>query len=414
MGYFFLTLELLLLIWVNKMDSGIEKEIKALLYNFWILKDEDKELYYQIKGKQNKIKEFVSKNLGSNLIIHDRFIKLEKIPTVIKANGKLFNFNTVLEYVILVIMLLFLEDKARGDYFILSDLIEYVKNTSITLELNHVPDWNKMQDRRCLSNVISFLEDLHIIKVKDASKVSFTQSVEAEVLYESMGISNYLMRMFDNDISTFKCPEDFIKDEFSTQNEDKGDARRYKVFRNILYTPAVSSKDVSIMELDYIKKNRNYIRSEIDKYLGMNAEITHNLVMLYDEDSTLVKDNFPNSKKLSDIVLMVNERLLKEINNKNIILDDYELGIVKESYFENLVNDVVSNKSPYIGKTMLKESRKKIYDMVLFYMEKYEFVEKKDDEIIIYPTVSRVIGITKDIVVDNSLQIDLFGGNDEF
>ena len=396
------------------MDGSIEKEMKALLYNFWILKDENKDLYYQIKSKQNKIKEFISKNLGSNLIIHDRFIKLEKIPTVNKACGGLFIFNTVLEYVILTILLLFLEDKTRGDYFILSDLIDYVKNTSITLNLNHVPDWNKVHDRRCLFNVISFLENLSIIKVKDTSKVSFVESIDAEVLYESMGISNYLMRMFDNDICDFKCPDDFIKSEFSVQNEDKGDARRYKVFRNILYIPAVSSRDISVMELDYIKKNRNYIRSEIDKYLNMNVEITHNLVILYDEDSTLIKDNFPNSKKLSDIVLMVNDRLLKEIKDNNILLDDYELGSVKESYFEDIVNDVVMSKAPYIGKTLLRESSKKIYDMVLQYMEKYNFVEKNGNEIIIYPTVSRMVGKTKDVILDNSLQFNLFGGNDEF
>ena len=122
------------------MNNDIEKEMKALLYNFWITKDKNRDLYYQIKNNQSEIKDFISKNLGSNLIIHDKFIKLEKIPTITKSNAKLNNFSSVLEYVILTIMLLFLEDKTKGDYFVLSDLIEYVKNTSITLELNHIPD----------------------------------------------------------------------------------------------------------------------------------------------------------------------------------------------------------------------------------------------------------------------------------
>lgn len=94
------------------MDS-IENEIRALLYNFWITKEDNKELYYQIKSKQNKIRDFVSKNLGSNLIVHDKFIKLEKIPTIIKGISS--NFTSILEYVILSIILLFLEDKLSGD-----------------------------------------------------------------------------------------------------------------------------------------------------------------------------------------------------------------------------------------------------------------------------------------------------------
>ena len=395
------------------MDNTIEKEMKALLYNFWITKDKNKDLYYQIKRNQNKIKDFISKNLGSNLIIHDRFIKLEKIPTIIKTNAKLGNFTSVLEYVILMIMLLFLEDKTRGDYFILSDLIEYVKNTSITLELNHIPDWNKVQDRKCLSNVISLLEELQIIKIKDAGKVSFIDSIDAEVLYESLGTSNYLMRMFDNDINDLKTPEDFIKNEFISQDEEKGDIRRYKVFRNILYTPAVSSKDITINELDYLKKNRNYIKAEIDKNLNMEVEVTHNLAILYDEDSNTEKDNFPNNKKLTEIVLMVNEKLLKEINNNKIVLNNFEIAIVKENYFENIIKEIKKTKEPYIGKTLSKETDKRFYDMILEYMEKYNFIEKNNDEIIIYPTISRLIGKTKEIKKDNLEQISLFGGSNE-
>lgn len=394
------------------MNNDIEKEMKALLYNFWITKDKNRDLYYQIKNNQSEIKDFISKNLGSNLIIHDKFIKLEKIPTITKSNAKLNNFSSVLEYVILTIMLLFLEDKTKGDYFVLSDLIEYVKNTSITLELNHIPDWNKVQDRRCLSNVISLLEELEIIKIKDSSKVSFIESKEAEVLYESLVTSNYLMRMFDNDINELITPEDFIKDEFTGQDEEKGDVRRYKVFRNILYTPAVSSKDLSSNELDYIKRNRTYIKSEIDKKLNMEVEITNNLTILYDEESTTQKDNFPNSKKLTEIVLMVNEKILEEINNK-IMLDNYEIASVKEDYFENIIKEIKRTKAPYVGKTLLRETDKKFYTMILEYMEKYNIVEKKNDEIIIYPTVARLIGKTKNIEPDTLTQTSLFGGNNE-
>lgn len=395
------------------MNNDIEKEMKALLYNFWITKDKNRDLYYQIKNNQSEIKDFISKNLGSNLIIHDKFIKLEKIPTITKSNAKLNNFSSVLEHVILTIMLLFLEDKTKGDYFVLSDLIEYVKNTSITLELNHIPDWNKVQDRRCLSNVISLLEKLEIIKIKDSSKVSFIESKEAEVLYESLGTSNYLMRMFDNDINELITPEDFIKDEFTGQDEEKGDVRRYKVFRNILYTPAVSSKDLSSNELDYIKRNRTYIKSEIDKKLNMEVEITNNLTILYDEESTTQKDNFPNSKKLTEIVLMVNEKILEEINNNKIMLDNYEIASVKEDYFENIIKEIKRTKAPYVGKTLLRETDKKFYTMILEYMEKYNIVEKKNDEIIIYPTVARLIGKTKNIEPDTLTQTSLFGGNNE-
>lgn len=214
------------------MNNDINKEIKELLYNFWIVKDEDPDIYYQIKYNQNKVKDFVAKNLGSNLIIHDRFIKLEKIPSILKHNSGIDGFTGVLDYVILTLFLMYLEDKTRGDKFVLSELIDYIKNTSITLELDHIPDWNKSQDRKSLINVIKFLIEISVIKVRDETKISFAESKDAQALYEVTGISNYVMRLFDAEINNISTPEDFIRNEFSTQDEGKGDVRRYRNFRN--------------------------------------------------------------------------------------------------------------------------------------------------------------------------------------
>ena len=101
-----------------KLDNSLIDNFRDLLYNFWIVKDENEELYYKNKYNQNKIKYFVSKNLGSNLIVHNRFIKLEKIPSYTKGGEGIEGFNNVIDYVMLYLILLFLEDKARGDLFI--------------------------------------------------------------------------------------------------------------------------------------------------------------------------------------------------------------------------------------------------------------------------------------------------------
>jgi len=395
------------------MNNEINKEMKELLYNFWIVKDEDPDMYYQIKYNQNKVKDFVAKNLGSNLIIHDRFIKLEKIPSIIKHNSGIEGFTGILDYVMLSLFLMFLEDKTRGDRFVLTELIDYIKNTSITLELDHVPDWNKSQDRRSLINVIKFLIEISVIKVRDETKISFAESREAEALYEVSGISNYVMRLFDNEINSISTPEDFIRNEFSTQDEGKGDVRRYRNFRNILYTPAVSSKDLTITDLDYIKKNRQYIKNEISKKLDMEVEITHNMAILFDDTNSIEKDNFPNTKKITEIVLMINTKILEDINKGKLLLDNYETVTVKESYLETLITDIREEKRPYISKTYLDLTKEKFYEAVLEYMEKYNIVSKENDNITIYPVLGRMIGKTLEIKDDSEKQISLFGGNNE-
>ena len=394
------------------MNNDINKEMKALLYNFWVVKEEEPDMYYQIKYNQNKSKDFVAKNLGSNLIIHDRFIKLEKIPTILKYNSGIDGFTGVLDYVILTLFLMYLEDKTKSDKFVLSELIEYIKNTSITLELDHVPDWNNTQDRKSLINVIKFLIDINVIKVKDETKVSFIESKDAQALYEVTGISNYVMRLFDTQINDIVKPEEFIKNEFLTQDEARGDVRRYRNFRNILYTPMLSSKDMTISDLDYIKKNRNYIKNEISKSLDMEVEITHNMAILYDDPSSIEKDNFPNNKKITEIVLMVNTKILEDLKSGKLILDEYETIRVKENYLETIIYDIRDKKKPYIGKTNLDLTKEKFYDTVSGYMEKYNMITRENDDITIYPVIGRMIGKTLE-VNDEEKQISLFGGSDE-
>lgn len=390
---------------------NIKKEMEDLLYNFWITKDENQELYYKIKANQNRLKDFIIKNLGSNLIIHDRFIKLEKVPTLPKKNTGIESFTSNLDYVILMIILIFLEDKARGDRFVLSDLVEYIKNTAVTLELDNIPDWNLITHRRSFSNAMNFLIDISAIKIKDEEKISFTESKDADALYESMGISNYIMRLFDNEIYNIEEPKEFLRNEFLTQNEEKGDIRRYKVFRNMLFTPSVFMSELTTNEIDYIRKNRLYIKNEIENNLELDTEITYNTGIIFDDVNSTQKDNFPNNKKITEIVLMVNARILEDINNDVISYDDYEIITVNVSYFENIIREVKNNKKPYLSKYYKDLSNDKFYEEILEYMISYNFVNKVDDKIIIYPSIAKMIGVTKEI--SKNVQIDLFGGDNE-
>ena len=390
------------------LDNNIVDNFRDLLYNFWIVKDGNEEIYYKIKYNQNKIKDFVSKNLGSNLIIHNRFIKLEKIPSYLVASEGINTFNNVEDYIFLALILLYLEDKARGDLFVLTDLIDYVKNTSITLELNHIPDWSLKKDRKGIDAAINFLVNLSAIKVKDRDKVSFVDNRESQALYEVTGISNYIMRLFDTSITDITDINDFLKLEFQNQDEEKGDVRRYKVFRNMLYLPSTSTKSITSSEIDYIKKNRNYIKNEISSKLDMEVEITNNLTLLYDDTSSTMKDNFPNNKKITEIVLMVNKEILDDIKNGKIILDNYECASVDISYLKMIIKRIKNEKIPYIGKTLEKETFDMFYKEVVNYMCMYNFISIDGDLVTINPTISRMVGITKEL--DKSMQMDIFGG----
>ena len=59
------------------------KAMKALLENYWIIREKDKQLYYDVKREVNdkEVKKFLTEMLGWKLIHTERVIKLEKLPS---------------------------------------------------------------------------------------------------------------------------------------------------------------------------------------------------------------------------------------------------------------------------------------------------------------------------------------------
>ena len=386
------------------MDN-ITTYLRALLNNFWILKEEEPSLYYEIKKNQNKIRDFLTKNLGSRLIVHDRFIKLEKLPSTKIESVGIPNFSDSLDYILLCMILLFLEDKTRGEVFILSAISEYVKNTCVTLELEHIPDWNIRKDRRSFTRVMDYLREIGVIKVKDEETVSFQENQNAQVLYEATGLSNYVMRLFTNDIFEYQNIEDFLKDEWIYQNEEKGSIRRYRVYRNLLYTPVLYRKEVEITDYDYIKKLRGHMKEEFDE-LGYELEVTRNMAFLYEENNNQ-KENFPNNKKISDIVLMVNKRLYDMILQEEILLDEYEVGRISKESFEMILQDIRLKDATYLNKYFLGLPFSKFQEEILSYMKEYNFLKEDKDGYSIFPSIAR---FNAKLEKDENNQLELFGG----
>ena len=55
-------------------------EIRTLLEEFWVCREQDREKYYRVKSEVPKFQKFVREQLGWKLIHTESLIKLEKIP----------------------------------------------------------------------------------------------------------------------------------------------------------------------------------------------------------------------------------------------------------------------------------------------------------------------------------------------
>lgn len=394
------------------MDN-LNKEMNLLLNNFWITKDQDPENYYLLKRKQKDLQDFIYKNLGSKLIIHDRFIKLEKISTIPSKDQGIETFTSTMDYVFLFIFLLYLEDKTRGEKFILSNLIEYVKNTAITLELSNTPDWTYSSHRKSLIRVIKYLVDQNLITIKDEDKISFIDDQTADALYEVTGISNYLIPSFDQEIYGLVTPEEFLSIQWLPTDIDSGNIRRYKVYRNLLYLPAIYREDLSDGEYDYLRKMHKTIENELSEKLDLTVEITKNMAMVYTDESVIQKDYFPNTKRITDIILLINSEIVNYLNTQDIEKLSDETYLITKGELEKIILDAKNKYKPFYSKAYLDLNDKKYLNEIIHTMENYHFIKEKQDDLFkIYPLVNRFQGIPEKLKEENkNEQIEIFGGD---
>lgn len=383
------------------------KELEYLLNNYWCIKESTPELYYNIKNNIDYYKNFIQTKLGSKLIVNDRFIKLEKIPPKPKAYMGIMDYTDPLEYILTMLILIYLEDKPKREQFILSDLIDFITNTSSTMQLNNMPNWNILHHRKCLVKVINHLKELQIIKIVEETS-SFTEDIKAEGLYETTGISNYYVREFKNSIQNYNNINDYAMDEFNDQNQDLGDVRRYKIYRNLLYSIATYTDELSDSEIDYLRKFRGTIQSEIEKYTTSNLELTKSMATLLFEPKGK-KDNFPNTKAISDIVLLVNNKLLNLVENNNINLENNEIINISKEQLSRVIKEVRQENKEYFSKVYRELGTDAFVKEVIDYMQEYDFLNLVDQNYKIYPSISKLVGY---INKNNKQQLNLFGGND--
>ena len=320
------------------------------------------------------------------------------------------NFTTPLEYTILFIILLYLEDKPKLEQFILSNLIDFITTTATSLELDNIPNWNIFHHRKCLVNVINHLKELYIIKVVEEQNI-FSEDIKAEALYETTGLSNYYVREFKNNILEYTDLNDYITDEFINQDDKIGEVRRYRVYRHLLYSLVSYNEDLSESEIDYLRKFKTNIQNEINKYLNASLDLTKNMAVLLYELDTKEKEYFPNSKAISDIVLLVNYKILENVDNNVLTLNQDETITISLELLTRIIKDTRLEYLKYFSKYYQELTISNFILEVINYMQEYDFIRKSEEFYKIYPMVTKLKGI---IPKEDIEQLDLFGGdNDE-
>ena len=367
------------------------KGIRLLLENFWLIRDNNREEYYEIKDNKLKIERFFSEKAGWKLIFNSKLTKLEKIPAKTESFMGISEFKEIMDYCILCSLLMILEDEEDGKQFLLSSLTDRIK---IYIKEYIEIDWMNYSHRQSLVRAFKYAESIGLIRKNDGDINKYNNSVEIDVLYEKTGFSRYFAVDFQRDISDYTSYKDFEIEKIEDINMDKGEQRINRIYRNLLTTPAVYWEESKDADSIYIRNQRPALESNLKKCLLGNLHIHKNSAFLGFDDEGLLGEIHPKRRgTLSDIVLLICRELRKKIINQEL---KREIKDFIEISKENMLVIIDESKSRY-GINWSKEYREmkleKLYENIVEYMEEWKFIEGvSEDKLIVCPAVGKIIG----------------------
>lgn len=288
------------------------KELEILMARRWVLKAEDRQLYYRVREALPVIRSFATEKLGCQVIENASLIKLEKIPVLAEPAMGIREFSTKEEYAFLCLLLMFLEDRDIGEPFILSQFTEYV--------VGNLPgggvDWTHYRSRQQLVRVLRFATAQGMLRVRDGNEDNFVQSEVGEVLYENTGVSRYFMRHFPRDIMNYSRPEDFAQSDWVAMDEERGIARRHRVYRRLLFSMGILQSEGMTEDVDYLKNYGRRLKDELEKIFDGELHVHRGNAFFMQGESCHIGETLPNDTGLSDVLLLVCAEIREQVRQE--------------------------------------------------------------------------------------------------
>lgn len=364
-------------------------EVRTLFEQFWICKDSSKEDYYKVKRDIPQFQRFVREQLGWKLIHTENLLKLEKIPAHAESFMGIQEFSEILDYCILCVVLMYLEDKEEGEQFLLSELIDYVE-TKLKGEI--LLDWTSFSQRKSLVRALQYMEKIQLLRVYEGSSEAFGLEQGQEVLYENTGYSKYFATSFSVDISEFETWEDFEKKRFEEIQEDRGVTRINRVYRQLAVCPAMYWESNEDADSLYLKNQRQWVAKYLEENLGGRLDIHKNAAFLMLEEDDCYGRVHPRDAMLPEIVLLVCAHIRQMLQSVELVRQEDETIIITRQQFSELVLACRKKWNAGWSKEYREMDTGKMMDLVRAYMKAWMFIRENEDKVIILPAAGKLAG----------------------
>ena len=366
-----------------------QNAIRMLTDRFWIIKDQEKELYYQAREGLDAARKFARDYPGWRLVNNERVLKLEKIPSHAQPFMGITDFSDRIDYVLFCALLVFLEDKEDEEPFLLSELIDMME---AQLKSVMTVDWTLFTMRRSLVRVMQFAQKQGLLLLHEGNMEAVSQDIRQEVLYENTGLSRFFAVNFPYDTSEYHSWQDYEEEHLSEADTDRGQFRIQRVYRSLISQPAMYWDQTDDPDSRYLKNQRQWVSKYLEENLEGRLDIHRNAAFFVLEDENTYGDVFPGSAMINDIVLLVCGACRAYLAENATEAGSGETYRLSKELLQSLISKCIEKFSPGWSKEFREMEPDKLFSQVIGFMESWMMLKQENESFLIYPGTLKFAG----------------------
>ena len=369
----------------DQFDERNREALRILFEQFWILRAKEPEKYRLIREREQKLKRYVTDKYGLELIVHQHFIKLEKIPVNPRGWMGLQAFTKPMDYALFCCVLAFTEQEIQDGQFLLSTLVEELQ---ILYPGEYPLDWINTRHRRSLVRVLKEMIELSLLQLVEGDIEEFQNTKDTQVLYELTPYTRYFMRSYPDSLLDYYTTSELLSGEWKRHSQD---LRRKRVYRQLMMEPFVYRKVEFDEDFDYIRKFRNRLRDDFELNTPFKLEVFKNVALLTIPESSNKYTLFPDRRSIVDAALQT----MAEVRSSKANLTICEFGRIRLPKAE-LVSLVQRVKDKYGAKWAKKhrdESLDETTNGIIKTWQEWQMADTSEDGrlVTILPGAARMI-----------------------
>jgi len=363
----------------------------ALLNRPWILKEEDPELYSWIKDHYEDLRDWFMDQTGFTLLVTRSLAKLEKAPVVSRPWMGFAEFREVRDYVFFTYALWYLEGKTEMDQFLLSEMVEEVREQMNAAGLT--ADWKIYTHRLSMARALKKLAALGALIAVDGDESGWAQDESRNVLYECSSHTRYILRRFPQDLTSNSRMEDLADPIiYADTPEGANLRRRHRVYRRFLLEPVVLDKHWDEDLLPYVLTQRRAIIEHLARMFGYEGRRYKEGLLFFHPDPTSESELFPTLSAVSDVVLLLAGELRRRLSAEDGGLSAEADGSVRMtiSELEGMLIRLKQRHQEYWSKELRDATSSQLAEMCIELMASWGLGEWEDrNHFLVSPVLSR-------------------------